>query len=173
MEFSRKWSMPNSDTFSMIPVRDLLVRVLDGRERVVDPFARNSAFATHTNDLDPETAAQHHMLAPDYLSMLLEAGDEGTFDAAILDPPYSPRQISECYGRVGLKASTRDTQNARLCKECKDGMARLLKRGGLAVTCGWNSNGFGKGRGFEMLEVLLVYCGGAHNDYIVTVEEKK
>ena len=34
------------------------------------------------------------------------------------------------------------------------------------------SNGIGKNRGFEMLEILLVPHGGSKNDTIVTVERK-
>jgi len=48
----------------------------------------------------------------------------------------------------------------------------MLRPGGIAVCCGWNSLGFGLTRGYEMLEILLVTHGGAHNDTIVTVERK-
>ena len=40
------------------------------------------------------------------------------------------------------------------------------------ITCGWNSNGFGKNRGFEIIEILLVAHGQHRNDTIVTVERK-
>lgn len=40
------------------------------------------------------------------------------------------------------------------------------------MCCGWNSNGLGKGRGFELDELLIVAHGGSKNDTIVTVEEK-
>jgi hypothetical protein len=39
-------------------------------------------------------------------------------------------------------------------------------------SCGWNSNGFGKGLGFEMIELLLIAHGSMHNDTIVTIERK-
>lgn len=55
---------------------------------------------------------------------------------------------------------------------CKDNVARILKVGGIAVCCGWNSNGLGKSRDFEMLEVLIVNHGGSKNDTLVTVEQK-
>lgn len=44
--------------------------------------------------------------------------------------------------------------------------------GGLAISCGWNSNGFGRNRGFELVRVLLVAHGQHHNDTIVIVERK-
>lgn len=48
-----------------------------------------------------------------------------------------------------------------------------IKPNGLAISCGWNSGGFGKMLGFEIVEILLVAHGGNHNDTIVTVERKK
>jgi len=44
--------------------------------------------------------------------------------------------------------------------------------GGLAIVCGWNSNGVGKSRGFELIDGLVVAHGLHHNDTIVTVEIK-
>lgn len=59
MKFSRQWHMPNPDTFSIKPIADLLNRWLVECEVIVDPFARNSKFATHTNDLGPEFDVDH------------------------------------------------------------------------------------------------------------------
>ena len=53
-----------------------------------------------------------------------------------------------------------------------DVLARKIKIGGLAISCGWNTNGVGKTRGFRMIEILIVPHGGGHNDTLVTVEEK-
>ena len=44
--------------------------------------------------------------------------------------------------------------------------------GGIVISCGWNTQGMGKQNGFEIIEILLVCHGGAHNDTIVTVERK-
>lgn len=168
--FARYFAMPNACTFSIKPIRELLDRYITAEMVVVDPFARNSSYATYANDLDPNTNASHHLEAREFLNLLIQ--DEVKADVVILDPPYSPRQISECYKKIGLKASSTDTQNAMLCAECKDLMSSLLKENGIAITCGWNSNGFGKSRGFKVEEILLVQHGGAHNDTIVTVERK-
>jgi hypothetical protein len=54
----------------------------------------------------------------------------------------------------------------------KDALDALLRVGGLAISFGWNSTGFGKTRGYELLEVLLVCHGRCHNDTLVTVERK-
>jgi len=91
------------------------------------------------------------------------------FDGVLFDPPYSPRQISECYQHVGRKTHKEDTQSSFYSNR-KNAAAKLIKPGGLAITCGWNSNGFGKTRGFELIEMLCVAHGGAHNDTIITVE---
>jgi hypothetical protein len=74
---------------------------------------------------------------------------------------------------LSVPCTTQDTQNARLYKLVKDGLDQLLVVGGIAICCGWNTMGFGLGRGYKMLEVLLVPHGGAHNDTIVTVEVKQ
>jgi len=173
VKFSRQWHMPNPNTFEIKPIAALLRRWLHGCNTIVDPFARDSKWATHANDLSPEYNTKFHMDAVEYLQMLLDDGMKGIFEAALLDPPYSPRQMSEAYKGVGMKVGIKGTQNARLYKECKDRMKAMLKPEGIAITCGWNSNGFGKTRGFQLREVLLVPCGGAHNDYIVTAETKK
>lgn len=170
MNFSREFAIPNSETFSLPAVSRLLDRWLPNTERgavIVDPFARNSKRANYTNDLNPATSAAFHILAEEFV-------DQHTFsaDAVLFDPPYSPRQIAEVYQQIGRECGTEETQNARLYKRVKDGLDRMLKADGIAICCGWNSLGFGLKRGYEMLEILLVTHGGAHNDTIVTVERK-
>src|SRR5689334_16593750 len=104
--FSRVWAMPSSDTFDCKPIGELVKRYLADSRVSVDPFARNKRWATHTNDLNPNTAAEHHMDAEAFLRTIAP----GTVDLAIVDPPYSPRQISEAYAEAGLKAGMKDTQ---------------------------------------------------------------
>lgn len=166
--FWRSWSMPSADTFTMRPVSALLDRWLDKCAVVVDPFARNGVRGTHRNDLNPDTAAQWHMDARAFCDMLIRDGVKA--DAVLFDPPYSPRQIAEVYQGIGLNCSMEDTQSSRLYRDVRDGLATILKPGGVAISFGWNSTGFGTERGFLKREVLLVAHGGAHNDTIVTVE---
>lgn len=40
------------------------------------------------------------------------------------------------------------------------------------LSFGWDSNGFGVTRGFELTEMLIVCHGAGHNDTICTVERK-
>ena len=164
--------MPNAETFSVPAISRLLDRWLPMELEsavIVDPFARNSKRGNVTNDLNPNTTSDFHMLAEEFVQNHVA---DGSADFVLFDPPYSPRQIAECYQQVGRQCSTKDTQNARLYKSVKDGLHRMLKPSGIAICCGWNSLGFGLTRGYEMLEILLVTHGGAHNDTIVTVERK-
>lgn len=168
--FQRVWGMPSADTFDCEPIKGFVQKYLMKSKVSVDPFARNKRWATWTNDLDPETAAQSHIQAKTYLK---ERHYDGILaDLIILDPPYSPRQISECYERLNLSCSIQDSQNGRMYKEVKDAAEPVCAPGGIVLCFGWNSSGMGKERGFELVEVLLVCHGGAHNDTICTAEKK-
>ena len=161
--------MPSPNTFSIKPISELLSRVISDGDTVVDPFARDSKLATYRNDLSPDTTAEFHMDAAHFGAFLLAR--DVIADVVLFDPPYSPGQMVEVYQSVGI-TGTKTSQNARLYKEARDGMDSILRPGGIAVSFGWNSAGFGKGRGYEMLEILLVAHGGAHNDTICVVERK-
>ena len=159
--------MPSSNTFSIKPIRSLVGRVLSNSLRVCDPFVRNSPFKELciSNDLDPEIDACFHMDALDFLRTRKDA----EFDALLFDPPYSPRQVSECYKKMG-KAVNMQTTQASFWSNLKVEIQRVVAPAGVVVTCGWNSGGVGKKYGFEIEEILLVAHGGWHNDTIVTVE---
>lgn len=167
---ARAWCMPSADTFTMPPVAGLLDRHLAGREVIIDPFARNGRRGTLRNDLNPETRAEHHMDAVDFCERMVAAGVRA--DAALFDPPYSVRQISEVYQQVGRPCGREETQGGRLEGAVKDRLGRMLRPGGVALSFGWNSIGFGRARDFEIVEILLCCHGGAHNDTICMVERK-
>lgn len=164
MKFSRAWAMPTADTFDCKPIGDFVRRYLNGVS--VDPFARDKLWATLTNDINPNTKALLHMDAEDFLWTLSEGGKEA--DCIILDPPYSPRQVSESYKAAGLKASMKDTQNAALYARVRWAARHICKPGTIVLSFGWNSTGMGDG--FEKIELLLVAHGGAHNDTICLAE---
>lgn len=157
--------MPTADTFDCKPIGDFVRGYLQGVS--VDPFARNKRWATYTNDLNPNTSADYHMDAEAFLEMLAPKGVRA--DCIILDPPYSPRQISECYTAAGLKAGMKDTQNAALYARVRNAARALCRPGTVVLSFGWNSAGMGKG--FKRLEMLLVAHGGAHNDTICVADE--
>lgn len=170
MLITRTFAMPNSETFTVRPIGDFVRKYLAAGQVSVDPFARNKTWFTHTNDLNPATKAQHHMDAEAFLVML--AADGVKADLGIFDPPYSPRQISECYAAVGLKADAQATQNGRLYRRVRDALDAIIKPGGVVLSFGWQSAGMGKARGYEIIEIALVNHGGAHNDTICMAERK-
>lgn len=60
MNMTRTWAMPSRDTFSIAPIGDFVKRWWCCAGVSVDPFARDHAAATYTNDLNPNTKAQYH-----------------------------------------------------------------------------------------------------------------
>jgi len=161
--------MPNKNTFDIVPIKLFVEKYLNNSNISIDPFARNFQGCIYTNDLNSDTKAQYHMKAEDFLQMLI--GKEIKADLILFDPPYSPRQISECYKKVGLKVGMEGTQNASLYKKVRDKIDLLISDTGIVLSFGWNSVGMGKKRGFKIIEILLVCHGGAHNDTICMAEK--
>ena len=161
--------MPSPETFTIKPIADLLSRYLVGRTSIVDPFSRASKLAHYSNDLSKDFGGG--LDAVEYLARLQDSGVR--CDALLLDPPYSPRQMSECYQSVGMKLGMKQSQTAALYKACKDRMTEIATPDAIAITFGWSSVGFGLARGWEQVEILLVCHGGAHNDTICVVERRK
>lgn len=172
MKISRVWAMPNSETFTIKPIYELIKRYyIEEDLEWIDPFVRDSVFKrqmAQTNDLNPEFEAHYHMDALDFL----ELWRDNEVGGVLFDPPYSPRQVSECYQNVGRTVTMKDTQ-ASFWGDMKKEIGRIVGKDGLVISCGWNSGGMGKSNGFEIIEVLLVPHGGWHNDTIVTVERKQ
>ena len=165
------FSMSNKNTFSIPSINQFLKEKLSDKHVIIDPFARDAKFGTITNDLNPDTSADYHMKADDFLQMLVNEGIQA--DVVILDPPYSPRQVKECYNSIGLDVTQKDTQTARTMKRIHELTAQLLKPGGMTISFGWNSQGVGLKRGMKKIEVHLVPHGGQKNDTIITVEVKE
>lgn len=170
MKITRVWSMPNKHTFSINPIYKLLKKYIPNTKNkiIVDPFSDGETeFANLTNDLNPKVKATHHMDALKFLRKL----PSNYADIILYDPPYSPRQVSECYHHFGYHVSMWDTSAGWRAKQC-DEIGRIIKHNGLAISFGWNSNGIGKKRGFRIIRILLVASGGSHNDTIMTIERK-
>jgi hypothetical protein len=167
MKFTRTFAIPNADTFSIKPIEEFVKRYLLTSKFSVDPFARNKRWCSITNDLNPATSAQFHLDAEEFLLQL-----PPRFDLGIFDPPYSPRQISECYAEFGREATREDTQNGRLYKRVRDALDRVIIPGGTVLSFGWNSSGMGLKRSYAIEELMLVAHGGAHNDTICLAERK-
>lgn len=171
LSLSRVWATPNSNTFDVPHIRGFVQKYLLKSMVSVDPFARNKRWATYTNDLNPGTNAVHHMDAEDFLKMLAEQGVKA--DLVIFDPPYSPRQIAECYQQIGKTPTMQDTQSAALYSRVRNVIMPLISDNAVVLSFGWNSCGMGKKHGFEIEEVMLVCHGAAHNDTICLAERRR
>tara|TARA_Y100000310_G_scaffold171632_1_gene171838 strand:+ start:1376 stop:1900 length:525 start_codon:yes stop_codon:yes gene_type:complete len=165
MKISRVWAMPDKETFSIYCINHLVKRFLEHPS--IDPFCNGKSYATFNNDLNPDKAAESHLDAYDFLRSF----DDGTIQTILFDPPYSPRQVSESYKALGKSVNT-ETTSAAYWRRLKTEIARVCIPGGICISCGWNSGGIGVSNRFEIVEILLVPHGGAHNDTIVTVERK-
>jgi len=123
VRMTRMWAMPNKKTFDIMPIANLIhqeipeiFRVMDA---VVEPFPFN-----YMED------------ATDYLKRI-KPRPYGLFD-----PPYSPRQLKECYNNKGeydTKASTwskwKDLMSDKVEEKC--------------ISFGWSSVGLGINRGMK------------------------
>ncbi len=167
MIIHRVWAMPNKNTFSIKPIKELIEKYNTGGT-IIDAFANNSKIATITNDLDTQYNTDYHMDALDFFKIF----EDKSVDMVLYDPPYSPRQVSECYKNLGKTVNMQTTQASYWSNHKKE-IGRIVKTGGIVITCGWNSGGIGEKYGFKIIEVLLVPHGGWHNDTIVTVEKKR
>lgn len=164
MKIDRVWAMPSPETFTIRPIRELIERYMDDGVWI-DPFCRDSIFKKRcslTNDINSKFAGTHNLDAIHFLKSLPAA----SIDGVLFDPPFSPRQVKEAYQGFGPCDTTRGFYSNR-----KREAARVLKMGGIAIVCGWNSLGLGIKNGMELEEVLLVNHGD-QNDTIVTVGRK-
>lgn len=144
---NRKWAMPNSRTFQIKPIAEIIEKYKK-EGTWIEPFP--------------------YPYSKDALEYMAEFKD-ASIDGCLFDPPYSPRQLKECYESQGMVLH--DTKSS-VWKSWKDEIARIIKPQGLCLSFGWSTNGLGKERGFEIIEILLVAHGGNHNDTIVVVEKK-
>ena len=175
LKIERVWIMPNKHTFLIPPVRDLINKYAVGEENWVDPFAGWNSPATITNDFNLQAPTTFHLDAFDFSKELAE--EDILYDGCLFDPPYSLEQIKRSYDGVGLKSKLGYSTNGAEdptgnWKKVKDNLTKVLKSGGIVISFGWNTSGFGKGRGFEIVEILILCHGGNHNDTLVTVERK-
>lgn len=169
MIINRIWSMANSKTFSIKPIKEFVEKYVKQCPGViVDPFANESKYGTITNDLNPEFDTDYHLDALEFLKMF----ESNSVDMVLYDPPYSLRQVSECYKGVGIKVTQETTQASWRARHL-DEISRILKPNGICLCFGWNTNGVGKKRNFEMVEILIVPHGGSKYDTLCTAEVKK
>lgn len=174
--FERHFARANAWTFQIPVIKKLFDKYVPiGDNNWIDPFAGKNSPAQWQNDHNPEMPTRWHMDAEEfckdaasgYLVSYKVLGQEVVvlppFDGILFDPPYSYRQISEHYKVMGLKATSLDT-GYNFYGRVMNAISPAIKVGGLAISFGWNSNGFGKKRGFKIIDGITVAHGLHHND---------
>lgn len=128
MIITRKWEMPNSRTFKIKAIQDLILKYIKDDYTVLDPYANEGSIREClkckyiNNDLDEQYKTDYHLEAQEFLRLF----EDNSIDVILNDPPYSPRQISECYTRLGRTVSYKDT-SAAWYMESKKEIMRVLK----------------------------------------------
>lgn len=172
MRIEKVWAMPSAWTFTIKPIAALLSRYVGDGKGWVDPYAGLHSPAEFTNDMIPERGAAYSMDALEFCrDVAPKIKPTLGFEGVLFDPPYSYRQVSEHYKAIGKKATSMDT-SANFYNRVKNAICDHIKPGGYAISFGWNTNGFGKNRGYEQIEILVVAHGGHHNDTLVAVERR-
>ena len=120
--------MPNKNTFSILPIKELIQHYINKEKIWIDPFANQSIFNSYchfTNDLNLEFPTTHHLDALDFLKSFKTQ----TIDGILFDPPYSVRQLSECYKGLGI-AVTQETTRPNFWTDIKNEITRIIKPNG-------------------------------------------
>ena len=159
--------MPNKNTFDIKCISKLIDKYNNINLLSIDPFANKNKIAKITNDLDKSYNTDFNLDALDFLKQI----KSNTIDLVLFDPPYSPRQVSEVYKKLNKSVNWETTQSSFWSK-LKNEIFRITKNNAIVISFGWNSNGIGKKRDFEIIEILIVAHGGSHNDTICVVEKK-
>lgn len=162
-----KFAMPNKNTFSIKPIGKFVAEEIEGLNYVLDPFAREARYGHITNDLNSKFDTDYNMDALAFLKMF----DDNEADGIIFDPPYSLRQLKECYDDIGHAMTQKESQS--FYADIKNEIMRIVKPGGKVLSFGWNSMGIGKTRGFSICKIMLVPHGGHHYDTICVSETKR
>lgn len=165
-----EFAMPHKETFRVPAIASFVEKYLSDSKVSVDPFARNTRYATYTNDLNPDTTAMYHLDSTEFLAMLLEQGVRA--DLGIMDPPYSPTQLKRSYDLAGKQMTQESALRTAGWKTERDLLAKLIVPGGYVLSFGWNSCGQGRKRFFTKEEMWVICHGAGHHDTICLAERK-
>ena len=145
-----------------------------GLTKMCDPFARES-FTNFlqgciTNDLNKEFNTNYNLEFQEFAQIMNDLNY--SFNLLFFDPPYSLRQLKDCYDGIGKDLELWQTHN--MWRAGKDILAPLIELGGYVISFGWTSSGFGKKRGFKKIAVHLFEQAAREDRYdlIMTIEQK-
>ena len=159
--------MPSHSTFSIKPIMKLINKYYNADMLCLNPFAFTSNIGI-TNDVNPNLDTDYNLDATEFLSLW---SDESV-DMVLYDPPYTPSQLKEHYDEYPESKALYYTSKQNYWSNQKNIISNIVKPNGYVISFGYDTNGIGKKRGFEIIEILLVAHGGGHNDTLCTVERK-
>ncbi len=143
IKFDNIFAMPNKETFKIKPIAELLYQ--ETNNEYLDAFP--------------------YPYSGDFLDKARKIQDNSVKNVAY-DPPYSPRQLAECYKGLGQSWDGRNS----VWSQWEYQIARIVQPGGKCIKFGWNTHLVRSD--FEVTRILLVNHGSHHNDTIVTVQRK-
>ena len=129
MIINRVWAMPNKNTFTIIPIKNLLNKYVSKDKLWIDGFANDSKIASITNDLNPEYNTDYHLDALDFFKTF----KDDSVDGVLYDPPYSITQASQCYKDYGKEKLEINVSNMGYWGEIKNQISRILKSNGIVI----------------------------------------
>ena len=148
-------------TFATKMVRDAVLDHVEGRvlnacagetklEKRGCEFVRNDINEEIDADLHVDVRELHHHF------------DAGSFDAAILDPPFDPGRAAKLYeGWHGSEYAP-----------ARDAVGELVRPGGTVVELGWNSYGLGDKDGWERVAWYIYPQASFKADIHLTVDRR-
>lgn len=154
--------MPRKWTFQMPKLRSWVEGRLEGA--VLNLFGgvtvlSGGEYIVH-NEINPDLHADTRLDAYDLAQW---QDHKSSFDTVVFDPPYTAFQAVKTYG----------VKKAQLVSHARDVVEYVLRPGGRVISLGFNSTGMSDSRGYSKEALLLVNCGGSHNDYIILSERHR
>ena len=133
MKIKREWAMPNSKTFKIKPIKELIKRYVKNSDLVIDPFANEYSIKNEiickqyiSNGIDTSFDTDYHLEAQEFMKLF----DDNSVDVVLFDPPYSGRQVSECYKKLNKTVTMNDTNSGYFTK--------FKKRNSQNIKAKWN-----------------------------------
>lgn len=159
---------PNKWTFEIREVRNLVSAIVGTGAGWCEPYRGHSRLPCEfTNDLNVSVPAGSHMDAGAFCESL-PYGLEG----AVVDPPWSPSQVSRSYAEAGLKATSLDT-SSNFHSRVRIPLSKRIRPAGRLISLNFRGTGFGRNNGFQLEAVMtVVHPYDGHNAFFLTVEKK-
>ena len=111
--------MPNSRTFKIKSIRNLILKYIEKDITILDPFANEMSIKKSiinskyiSNDIDTDYKCDYNLDAYDFFKLF----ENKSIDMVLFDPPYSGRQVLECYKKLQKTITMHDTNSGFISK---------------------------------------------------------